>query len=146
MRIKRTSKIYFSCITLGTVLLTGLSRLPLFAHETSPKSQDTKSQLDKMFSKCVKDAGTFNNGVLSFCANSVKTKAQKQIKRKLSELGTIKDNDLVLKDQSLWYTYMQSQCELRRRFIGMPEESYCPMIKHIKRNQELNLLLERYQD
>ena len=146
MTIKKTTKMYFSFITLVTLLLTGFSRLPLFAHETSPTAQNTKSELDKMFSNCVKDAGTFNNGVLSFCANSVKTKAQKQIKRKLSELGTIKDNDLVLRDQSLWYTYMQSQCELRRRFIGMPEESYCPMMKHIQRNQELDLLLERYRD
>ena len=47
----------------------------------------------------------------------------------------------MLETQELWAEYVQRQCELQAEYVGSPMISYCPMLKWIECNKELDLLL-----
>ena len=47
----------------------------------------------------------------------------------------------MLETQELWAEYVQRQCELQAECVGSPMISYCPMLKWIECNKELDLLL-----
>ena len=67
-----------------------------------------------------------------------------EMRKKISSLRRTnlkQDIEFLLEAQELWAAYVQRQCELQGKYVGSPMVSYCPMLKWIERNEELDLLL-----
>ncbi|NBT43173.1 MAG: DUF1311 domain-containing protein, partial [Alphaproteobacteria bacterium] len=93
---------------------------------------------------CVDANGPLNNSVVYLCADKVIEIAQRDVEEKISTLRRTnlkEDIEDLLEAQKLWAAYIQMQCELQAKYVGSPMISYCPMLKWIERNKELDLLL-----
>ena len=96
------------------------------------------------YNSCAEANGPINNSVVYLCADKVTEIAQRDVKEKISSLMRTdleKDKEILLEAQELWAEYVQKQCELQAKYVGSPMISYCPMLKWIERNKELDLLL-----
>ena len=96
------------------------------------------------YSSCADANGPINNNVVYLCSDEVIKNAQRDVEEKIARLlrtDLYKDKEILLKAQELWAEYAQWQCELQAKYIGSPMISYCPMLKWIERNKELDLLL-----
>ena len=94
---------------------------------------------------CVDANGPLNNSVVYLCADKVIEIAQRDLEEKISTLRLTnlkEDIEDLLEAQKLWAAYIQMQCELQAKYVGSPMISYCPMLKWIERNKELDLLLD----
>ena len=96
------------------------------------------------YSSCADANGPLNNSVVYLCADKVIEIAQRDAEEKISSLRRTnlkQDIEVLLEAQDLWAAYVQRQCELQGKYVGSPMVSYCPMLKWIERNEELDLLL-----
>ena len=96
------------------------------------------------YNSCAEANGPINNGVIYLCADKVIEIAQRDVEEKISRLrhtNLQQDIEALLEAQELWAEYVQKQCELQAKYVGSPMISYCPMLKWIERNKELDLLL-----
>lgn len=78
------------------------------------------------------------------CADKVIEIARRDVEEKISTLRRTNlkaDIEVLIESQKLWVAYIQMQCELQAKYVGSPMISYCPMLKWIERNKELDLLL-----
>jgi uncharacterized protein YecT (DUF1311 family) len=96
------------------------------------------------YSSCVDANGPLNNSVVYLCADKVIEIARRDVEEKISTLRRTNlkaDIEVLIESQKLWVAYIQMQCELQAKYVGSPMISYCPMLKWIERNKELDLLL-----
>ena len=96
------------------------------------------------YSSCADANGPLNNSVVYLCADKVIEIAQRDAEEKISALRRTnlkQDIEVLLEAQELWAAYVQEQCELQGKYVGSAMVSYCPMLKWIERNEELDLLL-----
>lgn len=96
------------------------------------------------YSSCADANGPLNNSVVYLCADKVIKIAQRDAEEKISSLrrsNLKQDIEVLLEAQEFWAAYVQRQCELLGKYVGSPMVSYCPMLKWIERNEELDLLL-----
>ena len=96
------------------------------------------------YRSCADANGPINNSVVYLCANEVIKTAQRDLEDKIARLMRTdlrEDKEVLLEAQELWAAYVEKQCELQAKYVGSPMISYCPMLKWIERNKELDLLL-----
>ena len=96
------------------------------------------------YSSCADANGPLNNSVVYLCADKAIKIAQRDAEEKISSLRRTnlkQDIEVLLEAQEFWAAYVQRQCELQGKYVGSPMVSYCPMLKWIERNEELDLLL-----
>ena len=96
------------------------------------------------YNSCAEANGPINNSVIYLCADKVIEIAQRDVDEKISRLRRTnlqQDIEALFEAQELWAEYVQKQCELQAKYVGSPMISYCPMLKWIERNKELDLLL-----
>lgn len=107
---------------------------------------DTLSPLDKIYDRCVKKAGTINNGVVEACSGEASAAAKKQIGLYYNKvynrlLKTAPDDAKKLEEaQQAWISYRDKHCNLAGSYVGSPMYSYCPMQLNISRAFELQEL------
>lgn len=97
------------------------------------------------YTSCADENGPINNSVVYLCADEVIKTAQRDVEEKIASLMRTdlkEDIEILLEAQELWVDYVQKQCELQAKYVGSPMISYCPMLKWIERNEELDLLLD----
>ena len=97
------------------------------------------------YTSCADENGPINNSVVYLCADEVIKTAQRDVEEKIASLMRTdlkEDMEILLEAQELWVDYVQKQCELQAKYVGSPMISYCPMLKWIERNEELDLLLD----
>ena len=153
MGIIKTSGFCYFLLALGITLFTGYSAQRSFAKDKSIDPLEKTEDLDQMFSKCVKDFREYNNGVLSICSAKVVEEVKKEIDMKISRIksdlegreGLKRETQDLIKGQAFWQKYVQSQCQLERRWEGITFGWYCPMEKHLERNKELDFIIGNRQ-
>ena len=149
MGIIKTSKFSYFLLALGITLFTGYFSQESFAKKKSINPLEKKENPDQIFSKCAKDFGEYNNGVLSICSAKVIEKVSKEIDMKISSIksdlngreGLSNEIENLIENQALWEKYVQSQCQFERRSKGMTYGWYCPMEKYLERNKELDFVI-----
>jgi hypothetical protein len=98
-----------------------------------------------MYSKCLNEFGTINNGIVFECAGRVVDKADKDLIEKIETLRQTRlseDFDRFLLGQRSWEQYMNVQCNMQGIYVGSPMFAYCPMEMLINRHNDLDLLLD----
>jgi hypothetical protein len=103
------------------------------------------SVYDEMYSECLNEFGTINNGIVLECAGRVIDKADKDLSEKIETLRQTRlseDFDRFLLSQKNWEQYMEVQCDLQGIYVGSPMFAYCPMQMLINRHGDIDLLLE----
>ena len=114
-------------------------------HETPKQLEQGKYMAQ--YNSCADANGPINNSVVYLCADKVVKTAQRDVKEKIAHLMRTdlrKDKVVLLEAQELWVEYVQKQCEIQAKYVGSPMISYCPMLKWIERNKELDLLLSSF--
>lgn len=107
---------------------------------------DTLSSLDKIYDRCLKKAGTINNGVVDSCASVASDAAKKQINRYYQKMynrlqqQSPDDAQKLEEAQKAWISYRDKHCSLAGSYVGSPMYSYCPMQMNISRAYELKEL------
>lgn len=103
-------------------------------------------ELESLYDKCVKEAGTINNGVVSSCSNSVNATVKKEMNRlykiAYKNIKERSDSDAQqLEDaQKAWLIYRNNHCNLMGSYVGSPMYDYCPMGLNIQRVKEFKEL------
>ena len=118
----------------------------------NPDKAEVPEQLEPekymaQYKYCVDANGPINNSVVYLCADKVIEIARRDVEEKITRLRRTdlqEDIEALLETQELWAAYVQRQCDLQAKYVGSPMISYCPMLKWIERNEELDLLLSSF--
>ena len=131
-------------IHLGEEQLASIKLTAINTDKVEGPEQSTSEKYMAQYSSCADANGPLNNSVVYLCADKVIEIAQRDAEEKISSLRRTnlkQDIEVLLEAQELWAAYVQRQCELQGKYVGSPMVSYCPMLKWIERNEELDLLL-----
>lgn len=100
---------------------------------------------DQIYSDCLSDFGTINNGIVLECSSQVIQIAENDLQNKINRLQNTKlsiDFERFIEGQDHWQKYKNIQCGIQAIYVGSPMYGYCPMMMLIERNSELDLLLD----
>lgn len=131
-------------IHLGQEQLASIKLTAINLDKAEGPEQSKPEKYMAQYSSCADANGPLNNSVVYLCADKVIEIAQRDAEAKISSLRRTnlkQDIEVLLEAQDLWAAYVQRQCELQGKYVGSPMISYCPMLKWIERNEELDLLL-----
>ena len=131
-------------IHLGQEQLASIKLTAINLDKAEGPEQSKPEKYMAQYSSCADANGPLNNSVVYLCADKVIEIAQRDAEEKISSLRRTnlkQDIEVLLEAQELWAAYVQRQCELQGKYVGSPMVSYCPMLKWIARNEELDLLL-----
>jgi uncharacterized protein YecT (DUF1311 family) len=111
-------------------------------------SLHAETKYERLYNKCIDEAGTINNTVMSGCSEQTSLVAKKdityfyqQIEKKLSHYDdAIALLDLLASSQKVWVTYRDNNCALSNR-IAM-QSPYCLMQMNAQRAEALKTLAE----
>lgn len=107
---------------------------------------DTLRPLDKIYDRCLKKAGTINNGIVEACSGEASVAAKKQINHYYQKMynrlqqQSPEDANRLEEAQKAWISYRDKHCSLAGSYVGSPMYSFCPMQMNISRAHELQEL------
>ena len=131
-------------IHLGGEQLASIKLTKINHYKLEGPKQIEPNKYMALYRACADANGPINNSVIYHCADKVTEMVQKDVDEKISSLRRTnlqQDIEVLLEAQELWAEYVSKQCELQAKYVGSPMISYCPMLKWIERNKELDLLL-----
>ena len=103
----------------------------------------TASEYDDLYSACLDQAGSINNGVVMECSGEVAEQAEIEMMQRYNSIyarlvaDSPDDAQKLESSQNAWRVYRDTQCDLAGMYVGSPMYGFCPMQLNAARALEL---------